>query len=325
MKSFFKKKGSFDINFLLKKTLYCEKIALNKKVKKINDIASLKDAKKNEITFFNNINNIIELNNTKASYCLIEKKFIKLNENKNLQLIISSNPLLDFILISKIFYPEADKDIYKFTQNKKFLDIKKKCNSLIDKSVSVGKNFLIGLNSVIKKNVIIGNNVKIGSNCVISNTIIHDNVVINDGTVIGKIGFGFKAIKKKIFFIPHIGYVKIEKDVYIGSNCTIDRGSFSNTVIGSGSMIDNQVHIAHNVRIGSNCFVAGQAGIAGSTNVGNNCLIGGKSGISGHLFIGDNVQIGGLSGVLKNVNSGEKVMGYPATSMKNFIKKMKND
>ncbi len=126
MKSFFKKKGSFDINFLLKKTLYCEKIALNKKVKKINDIASLKDAKKNEITFFNNINNIIELNNTKASYCLIEKKFIKLNENKNLQLIISSNPLLDFILISKIFYPEADKDIYKFTQNKKFLDIKKK-------------------------------------------------------------------------------------------------------------------------------------------------------------------------------------------------------
>jgi len=323
MKSFFKKNGPFDINFLLSKTIYSKKKKFKKE--KINDVSSLLSAKKNDITFFNNINYIEILNNTKASYCFIENKFIKQVNNKNLNLIISANPLLDFILISKIFYPEADKDCGDFKQNNKYLKLKKNNNTLIDKNVKVGKNFSIGLNSIIKKNVIIGNNVTIGSNCVISNSIIDDNVTINDGTIVGKIGFGFKKIENKIVFIPHIGCVKIEKNVYIGSNCTIDRGSFSNTVIANNTMIDNQVHIAHNVNIGSNCFIAGQVGIAGSTKIGDNCLIGGKSGISGHLLIGDNVYIGGQSGILKNIDSGSKVMGYPSTSMKKFVKRMKDD
>ena len=323
MQSFFKKKGPFDINALIKKTIYVKKKKINKQ--KIYNVSSLLNAKKNDITFFNNANYSDELNSTKASFCFIEEKFIHLVKNKNLKLIISSNPLLDFILVAKIFYPDASEDNYDFKQSKKYLKFKKTNNTLIHKNVKIGKFFSVGLNSVIKKNVIIGNNVKIGSNCVISNSIIEDNVVVNDGSVIGKIGFGFKKIQNNITFVPHIGHVKIKKDVYIGSNCTIDRGSFSNTEIGHNTMIDNQVHIAHNVKIGSNCFIAGQVGIAGSTKIGSNCLIGGKSGISGHLLIGDNVYIGGQSGILKNIKSGSKVMGYPSTSMKNFVKKMKDD
>ena len=87
-------------------------------------------------------------------------------------------------------------------------------------------------------------------------------------------------------------------------------------------MIDNQVHIAHNVQIGSLCYIAGQVGVAGSTIIGNNCLIGGQAGISGHLSIGDNVYVGGNSGVIRNVEKNAKVMGYPAASLKNFVKKM---
>lgn len=297
---FFKNKGPYDINFLIKKTVFSKKEKINKF--KINNISSIQAAKKNEITFFNNINHLKDLNETNASFCFIEHKFLKLVKNKKLKLIISSNPLLDFILVSKIFYPDADMDVYNFNQSKKFLKFKKKYNSLIDSSAKIGKNFLIGLNTIIKKNVKIGNNVTIGSNCVISNAQIEDNVTINDGTIIGKIGFGFKSLKGKIMFIPHIGFVQIDKNVYIGSNCTIDRGSFSNTFIGSNTMIDNQVHIAHNVSIGKNCYIAGQVGIAGSTRIGNGCMIGGKSGISGHLLIGDNVYIGGQSGVLKTSN-----------------------
>ena len=151
MKSFFKKNGPFDINFLLSKTIYSKKKKFKKE--KINDVSSLLSAKKNDITFFNNINYIEILNNTKASYCFIENKFIKQVNNKNLNLIISANPLLDFILISKIFYPEADKDCGDFQQNNKYLKLKNKNNTLIDKNAKVGKNFSIGLNSVIKKNV----------------------------------------------------------------------------------------------------------------------------------------------------------------------------
>jgi UDP-3-O-[3-hydroxymyristoyl] glucosamine N-acyltransferase len=90
-------------------------------------------------------------------------------------------------------------------------------------------------------------------------------------------------------------------------------------------MIDNLTHIAHNVQIGSDCFIAAQAGIAGSSKVGEGCLVGGQVGISGHLLIGNNVYIGGKSGVIKNVESNQKIMGYPTTSMKNFVKRMKND
>ena len=200
-----------------------------------------------------------------------------------------------------------------------------KLNTILDKSVTIGEKFSVGCNSIIKKNVIIGNNVSIGSNCVVSNCIIGNNVIINHGSIVGKIGFGFKKIKKKITFIPHIGRVILNDNVYIGSNCTIDRGSFADTIIGSGTMIDNLTHIAHNVQIGSDCFIAAQAGIAGSSKVGEGCLVGGQVGISGHLLIGNNVYIGGKSGVIKNVESNQKIMGYPTTSMKNFVKRMKND
>ena len=323
MNSMFSRQGPLDINFLIKNTLYTSSNLFKKFP--VTNAASLKDAKSKDITFFDNIKYIDDLNSTKASFCLIRKSDKDLVKNKKLKLIFSSNPLLDFIIIIKKFYPDADTDFYKFDQNKKYLNLKKKSNTLIDKKVKIGKNFTIGANSVIKKNVIIGNNVKIGSCCVISNAIIGNDVIINDGTVVGKIGFGFKMINKKNHFIPHIGCVNIDDNVYIGSNCTIDRGSFSNTHIGKYSMIDNQVHLAHNVIIGSRCFIAGQVGIAGSTKIGNNCLIGGKAGISGHLIIGDNVQIAGQTGVLKNLCSGSKVIGYPATSVKNFLRRSKID
>jgi UDP-3-O-[3-hydroxymyristoyl] glucosamine N-acyltransferase len=83
--------------------------------------------------------------------------------------------------------------------------------------------------------------------------------------------------------------------------------------------LDNQVHIAHNVKIGNNCIIAGQVGIAGSTTLGNNVVIGGQAGISGHLKIGNNVKIGGGSGVVKDIGDNSKVMGYPSKKKKKFI------
>ena len=80
------------------------------------------------------------------------------------------------------------------------------------------------------------------------------------------------------------------------------------------------MHIAHNTEIGENCFIAGQVGIAGSTIIGNNVMIGGQAGVSGHLKIGNNVKIGGKSGVVKDINDNQSVMGYPAVSIKDFLK-----
>ena len=117
--------------------------------------------------------------------------------------------------------------------------------------------------------------------------------------------------------------VLIGNNVEIWCNNTIDRGSLSNTVIGNNTFLDNQVHIAHNVKIGSNCVITGQVGFAGSSSIGNKVMIGGQAGISGHIKIGNNVQIGGGSGVIKNIPNNTKVMGYPAKNIRNFLKENK--
>ena len=113
----------------------------------------------------------------------------------------------------------------------------------------------------------------------------------------------------------------IGDDVEISTGCTIDRGSVDDTVIGKNTYLDNQVHIAHNVQIGANCMIAGQVGFAGSAKIGNNVSIGGQAGISGHLKVGDNVKIGGGSGVVNDIENNQIVMGYPAVSLRDFLKK----
>ena len=145
--------------------------------------------------------------------------------------------------------------------------------------------------------------------------------MIQDNCKIGQKGFGFIPLKDRNIKFPHIGAVIIEDDVELASACTIDRGSLDDTVIGKNTYLDNQVHIAHNVKIGSNCMIAGQVGFAGSARIGNNVSIGGQAGISGHLKVGNNVKIGGGSGVVKNISDGQIVMGYPAVPLKEFLKK----
>ncbi len=71
-----------------------------------------------------------------------------------------------------------------------------------------------------------------------------------DGCVIGKKGFGFFPDKKLNYRYPQIGLVIINDNAEIGCGSTIDRGSMSNTIIGKNTYLDNQIHIAHNVKIG---------------------------------------------------------------------------
>ena len=171
--------------------------------------------------------------------------------------------------------------------------------------------------------MVVGNNCVIGSHVILKNSILGNNVVIQDDCKIGLKGFGFIPLKGKNFKFPHIGRVLINDNVEIASGCTIDRGSVDDTEIGQNTYLDNQVHMAHNVKIGSDCMIAGQVGFAGSSTIGNNVSIGGQAGISGHLTIGNNVKIGGGSGVVKDIEDNHIVMGYPAVPFKDFIRNWK--
>jgi UDP-3-O-[3-hydroxymyristoyl] glucosamine N-acyltransferase len=323
MKNFFFKKLK---KYILLKEVFsiCNNSKTINPDKKILGVNNLLDARDSEITFFNNFNYEKQAQKCRAYACIVSKKNQKYL-NKSIIPIISSNPLIDFYKVVGLFYPSSyldNEDVNPHTSKSIFKkgNISVGINCLIDKTAVVGENTNIGNNVIIKSNVHIGRNCKIGSNVVIENSLLGDNIIIKSGTLIGQTGFGFSFENNQRIKFPHIGRVIIENNVQIGSFCTIDRGSLSDTVIGEFSSVDNQVQIAHNVKIGNFCVIAAQSGIAGSTTIGNNVLIGGQSGISGHLIIGNNVKIGGKSGVVDHIKDGQVVMGYPARSIRDFLK-----
>ena len=318
---FFKKKNNISLSNIYK-------ILNIKKISKIqiNDIKDLKNATLKDISFFNSLKYLDDLKKTKAKHIIIHKKHLNYI-NSFSDPIVVDNVLNSVSLVVDLFYPTALFDAVDFTlkkpQKKMYKNTSLGKNILIGKNVKIGQNSIIGHNTIIESNVHIGKNCIIGNNVIIKNSLIGKNVRVLDGSIIGKKGFGFFPNKNSNLRYPHIGMVIIHDNVEIGCNNTIDRGSISNTIIGTNTFLDNQVHIAHNVNIGKNCVITGQVGIAGSSIIGDNVMIGGQSGISGHIKIGNNVQIGGGSGVVKNIPDNTRVMGYPARDVKLFLKENK--
>ena len=316
---FFENQGPFDIS----------EIFLNlelKESKKILDIKTLSQATSSDLTFFDSLVYLEEAKKTKANFCVTTEK-LKHNLPAFCKPIVVKNVLYELCRVTKKFYPDADIDYEDQTLNPSinshYPKVKFGFNVLLGKNCSIGENTQIGSNTIIEKKVVIGKNCIIGSNVAIKNCILGNNVVIQNGCKIGMKGFGFIPLKEKNLKFPHIGKVLIRDNVEIASNCTIDRGSIDDTVIGRNTYLDNQVHIAHNVKIGENCIIAGQVGFAGSTTIGNNVSIGGQAGISGHLKIGNNVRVGGGSGVVKDIPDNTTVMGYPAVTLKEFLSNKK--
>ena len=319
---FFKNHGPILISDIIK--FLDIKINNLKTDKEIQDIKDLYNSNNSDITFYHSKKYKEVAENTKASFCITTSNLLD-DLPTNCNPLIVENVLVSVSKLTSKFYPDSINDDFDesaiFISETKHKDkVKYGKNVLVGDNVSIGSNCCIGHNSIIEKNVVIGDNCSIGSNVIIRNTLIKDNVRILDQCTIGKHGFGFFPIKSQNLRYPHIGIVIIEENCEIGCAATIDRGSMSNTVIGKNTYLDNQIHIAHNVKIGENSIIAGQVGIAGSTVIGNNVKIGGQAGISGHLKIGNNVEIGGGSGVIKSIPDNTKVMGYPAKNIKEFLR-----
>ena len=276
----------------------------------INEISSNEKIYDNSILF---TNKKIDLKKKlKIVIVTNDKDFFLENNFKNL-IFVQNLDLAYNHLLNSIFFHEDDTN---FADEYILKD-----HSYISKYSKIGKNVKIGINSIISRGVEIGDNCIIKNNVIVKNAIIGNKVNIGDNSVIGGTGFGFDIAKMGSENIkPHIGIVKIDDNVFIGSNCSIDRGRIHVTHIGSNSMLDNQIHIAHNVIIGSNCCIAAQTGIAGSSIINDNVIIGGQVGITGHIQIGQNVKIAAKSGVTKNINSNSTIAGFPAIDIKEWKK-----
>ena len=290
---------------------------------KIKSFNGLDNCSSNDITFLNDNINIKDTNMIAKGYLVSKKNSSDIINGK---VLVKVNDLHSSIAkLSNIFctdFTENEKNNIKKPKIYKPVNyISKK--SLIKNGCIIGKNVSINDGSILYENCIIGNNVNIGSNTVIRNSIIGDNVMIGSNTSIGQPGFGFAFNKDQNIHIFHMGRAIIQNNSFIGCNCSIDRGSFSDTVIGENVYLDNQIHIAHNVHIGSNTMIAAQSGIAGSAKIGNFCRIGGQVGIANHIKIGDNVEIAAKSAVRNNIEANKKIMGDPAINMFTYLKNYK--
>lgn len=196
-------------------------------------------------------------------------------------------------------------------------------------TVSISPSAKIGNNVAVMPGCYIGDNVVIGNNCVLhpnvviySNCILGNNVVINANTTIGGDAFYFKKRNDRFEQLQTVGKVIIHDNVHIGSNCTIDKGVTSDTIIGKGSILDNQVQIGHDVVIGEMCLFASQVGIAGACTIGNKVTMWGQVGVSSGITIEDGATILAQSGLGENVKAGSTYFGTPAGFAKNKMREV---
>lgn len=184
-------------------------------------------------------------------------------------------------------------------------------------SARVAQGAQIHATAIIGEYVVIEDAVTIGARSIVQHgAVLHagtrlgDDCVIAAGAVIGSSGFGYERDAAGIpQGIPHLGGVSIGRDVHVGSNCTIARGTLTDTVIGDHTKIGAQVNIQHNAVIGKSCIIASQAQISGSVRIEDECWIGPNSTLR-ETRIGARAVIGLGALVLTDVPAGTSVMGY---------------
>lgn len=234
-------------------------------------------------------------------------------------LIVVDDPYLAYARVSALFSRESRPDGRIHAR------------AAVDDSAVLGRDVTVGANAVIGPDCQLGDGCVVEAGCVLgarvrlgASTRLRANVTVLDdveigarclvhaGTVIGSDGFGFAPAVDGWHKIAQLGRVLIGDDVEIGANCAIDRGAIEDTVIEDGVIIDNLVHLAHNVRLGKGSAIAAQVGIAGSATLGPGCTIGGQSGLAGHIQVAGQSHFTGQTMVTKGTSEpGVYSSGWP--------------
>lgn len=189
--------------------------------------------------------------------------------------------------------------------------------------VYIGSNAYIGKDSTIYPFCYIGDFCEIGEGSILyphvvlyPGTVIGRRCILHAGVVLGADGFGYAQERTPEGFknikIYHFGRTRLEDEVEVGANTTIDRATFGETTIGEGTKIDNLVQVGHNVRTGKECILVSHTAIGGSVTLGDFVMLGGQVGIAPGLTIGRGSRVAAKSGVADDVPEGAEVAGIPA-------------
>lgn len=296
-------------------------------------LAPLERAQPNQISFLSNPLYRQQASDSTAGALIVNKAdlaFLQANpteSNSKRVYFVSQNPYATFARIAQYFAkasaPKYSPGIHPSAAIDATATIPASCH--IGPFVQIGSGVKLGERVAILGNSSVAMNSEIASDTLIypsvsiyHETQIGERCIIHSGAVVGADGFGFapdfSASGGEWVKIPQTGRVVIGDDVEIGASTTIDRGAMSDTMIGAGTKIDNQVQIAHNVLIGKCCVIAGCAAISGSTKIGNFCIIGGAANFAGHLTIADRTTVSGNTSIIRSITEpGQHFTGvYPS-------------
>jgi UDP-3-O-[3-hydroxymyristoyl] glucosamine N-acyltransferase len=237
--------------------------------------------------------------NSPATIILIDKE-VDCPEGK--ALLVSDDPFRDFNKINTHF-----TRIYNFTEELHDIEV--------------------GEGTKIHSSAVIGNEVKIGKNCLIfpkvvigDRTVIGDNVIIQANTVLGGDAFYYRKLNGNYDRLISVGNVVIENNVEIGNGCTIDRGVTDSTIIGEGSVLDNQIQIGHDTIIGKRCLIASQTGIAGCCVIEDEVTIWGQVGMASGVRVESGTVLLAKCGVNRNLKKGT-YFGSIAEEFREYLRK----
>jgi UDP-3-O-[3-hydroxymyristoyl] glucosamine N-acyltransferase len=287
----------------------------------IEGVNTLSDAVPGELSFFTNAKYRKDLMTTRATAVLLEKPV----EGCPAIQLVDPNPYAVLARILQKMYPEERMAPGIHPSAVIAEDVTLAGGCYIGPNCTLSEGVSVGNGTILHGNCFIGKNSSIGEDCTLfpSVTLYHGvtlghRVRIHANTVIGSDGFGFAQDQGRHIKIPQLGGVRIEDDVEIGSNTSIDRGAQSPTIIGKGTKIDNLVQVAHGVEIGEHCILAGQTGISGSSVIGDHCVFAGRAGLVGHVEIARNVVIMAQSTATKSIRKSGYYAGFPAREVSQY-------
>ena len=267
------------------------------------NIGYLNHNKKNMISFLADKKYSDYVNkNYNIKFLITYNNFKKLIKRKDIKLIYSEQPQIDFISI----WNSVSKQNYKTF------------DSIIPKNTHIHETAFIA-----SQNVQIGENVYIGPNVnVLEDVIIGDNCKIFSGTTLG-CAFIHKRVDNNVIENFHDGKLIIKNNVDIHSNCSIDKGNSlnGNTIIGENTKINHLCYIAHSSIIGKDCLLHGNLSVLGGAKIGDRVNIHPGSTIGGWVNIGNDVSVIINSVVISDIPSNSEISGHYALDSKVFMYK----
>lgn len=291
----------------------------------IKGLASLDDAREDQITFLANPKYAAKVATTRAAAVVLPPGAERHGKNA----IELKNPYLAFAKLLTIFHVRrpAAKGVMdgSFVGEKVVMgeEVTIYPGAYVADGVRLGARVVIHPGAVVYEGAELGDDVTIHANVTVRERCrIGNRVIIHSGAVIGSDGFGYAPDGKGWYKIPQIGIVVIGDDVEIGANTAIDRAALETTLIGRGTKIDNLVQIAHNCQIGENCMIVSQVGISGSAKLGEHVTLAGQVGVAGHLEIGANTMVGAKSGVPGNLPANGMFSGIPTIPHREWLRSM---